>query len=63
MRILLRDIQSKQFYQHRGQWTDDREAALDFQYAGSRPECVEDVDLIGAELVVVPDEAEPAVNS
>ncbi len=63
MRILLQDIRSKQFYQRRGQWTHDRDAALDFQYAGSQPECVEDVDLVGAELVVVPDHAEPAMNS
>ena len=62
MRILLQDIRSRNYYQHRGQWTSNRSDAFDFQFSGGRPECQEQLELVGVELVVESDPLQPAIN-
>jgi len=61
MRILLQDIHSKYYYRGLGQWTDVRRDAFDFQFAGSAPEYLEELDLVDAELVVEEDQLQAAL--
>jgi hypothetical protein len=59
MRILLQDIRSKHYYRCRGQWTEVRSDAFDFQFAGGAPECLEELDHVDVELVVEADQLQP----
>jgi len=61
MRILLQDIHSKHYYRGRGQWTDVRRDAFDFQFAGSAPEYLEELDMVDVELVVEEDQLQAAL--
>jgi hypothetical protein len=62
MRILLQDIHSRNYYQRRGQWTSNRGDAFDFQFSGGTPECLEELELVGAELVVESDPSQPEIQ-
>ena len=62
MRILLQDIHSKHYYRGRGQWTHVRSDAFDFQFAGSAPECLEELDQVDVELVVEEDQLQAALS-
>lgn len=57
MRVLLRDRESKMYYQGANSWTANPVQAFDFQCSAGLPEYQEVLSLSTAELVVMPPHA------
>jgi hypothetical protein len=52
MRLVLKDVLSKQFYRGEGVWTSELNEAFDFQYYAGKPDYADQLDNVGVELVI-----------